>query len=89
MSKHHLVSKSTGDGIFNKILNSNIAPELHVPSYQYLGPFTNLKKRLKRGDPGINPLDQAAKEHDIFYSIHKDTSSRHIADNRLENKAWE
>lgn len=79
---------ATGNGLFNKILNSNIAPELHIPSYQYLGPFTNLDERLKRGDPGINPLDKAAKDHDLFYSAHKDTASRNIADKELENKAW-
>lgn len=89
MSERHIVSKPTGDGLFNKILNSKIFPELHLPSYQYLGPFTDLKTRLKRGDPGINPLDRACKEHDIFYSTHPDTSSRHIADKELENKAWQ
>lgn len=89
MSKRHIVSKPTGNGLFNKFLNSKIFPELHLPSYQYAGPFTDLKTRLKRGDPGINPLDQACKEHDIFYSTHPDTSSRHIADKQLENKAWQ
>ena len=79
----------SGCGLFNKFLNSKFLPKLHLPSYQYLGPFTNLDKRLERGDPGINPLDRAAKEHDIFYSSHPDTSSCHIADKRLENKAWE
>ena len=33
--------------------------------YQYLGPGTFLKKRLARGDPGINPLDRITKQHDI------------------------
>lgn len=78
-----------GDGLFNKFLNSKFMPELHVPHFQYLGPFTNLEKRLARGDPGINPLDQAAKEHDIFYANHRDSKSRHLADQVLENKAWE
>jgi len=78
-----------GDGLFNKFLNSKFMPELHVPNFQYLGPFTNLEKRLARGDPGINPLDQAAKEHDIYYSKHLDSKSRHLADKVLENKAWE
>ena len=32
----------------------------HVPGYQYLGPGTKLKKRLKRGDKGINRLDRLA-----------------------------
>lgn len=82
-------SENVGDGLFNKFLNLKFIPELHVPSYQYLGPFTNLEKRLARGDPGINPLDRAARDHDIFYSLHQDSTSRHSADQELENKAWE
>ena len=39
--------------------------EFHWPGYQYMGPGTHLAKRLKRGDPGINRLDQIAKQHDI------------------------
>jgi len=82
-------SQSTGGGLFNKFLNSKFVPELHLPSYQYLGPFTDLEKRLKRGDPGINKLDEACKIHDIFYSKNPSTESRHIADQELENRAWE
>lgn len=41
--------------------------EWHWPGYQYMGPGTHLKKRLKRGDPGINRLDRLAKAHDIAY----------------------
>ncbi len=77
----------SGSGLFNSLINS-LPVEVHLPGYNYLGPGTNLVKRLQRGDKGINPLDEAAKEHDIFYSLHKDTSSRHIADKELENKAW-
>ncbi len=77
----------SGSGLFNNILNS-LPVEVHLPGYNYLGPGTNLSKRLSRGDKGINPLDEAAKEHDIYYSQHKDTKSRHIADKELEDKAW-
>jgi hypothetical protein len=69
---------------------NNLPFELHVPGYQYLGPGTKLQKRIKRGDVGINDLDKAAKEHDIFYRDHKDTESRNdIADKILQDKAWE
>ena len=85
----HRCNRRCGCGLFNKFLNCKRIPELHAPSYQFLGPFTNLEKRLKRGDQGINPLDCAAKEHDIFYSTHSDVSSRHTADKQLENRAWE
>ncbi len=80
--QHH-----SGSGLFNNLLN-RLPVEVHLPGYNYLGPGTNLAKRLSRGDKGINPLDEAAKQHDIFYSQHKDTTSRHIADKELENKAW-
>ena len=42
--------------------------EFHWPGYQYMGPGTHLAKRLKRGDRGVNRLDQIAKQHDIDYS---------------------
>lgn len=79
---------SSGKGIFNKIINK-LPFELHIPGYQYCGPGTNLKKRLNRGDKGINPLDQACREHDIFYFQHKGTDSRHKADRVLAERAWE
>ena len=41
--------------------------EFHWPGSQYMGPGTHLKKRLARGDPGINRLDGIAKAHDIDY----------------------
>lgn len=63
-------------------LNPN---EIHIPGYQYCGPFTKLEKRLKRGDPGINRVDKACKKHDISYSKTKDTKERHIADEELLN----
>jgi len=77
-----------GEGLVNNLLNSNKFSELHWPSYNYLGPFTKLEERLARGDQGINPLDTAARDHDIFYSQQKDTKSRHIADKELEKVAW-
>lgn len=64
--------------------------ELHLPGgYQYCGPGTKLKQRLERGDPGINKLDQACKEHDIAYSKHSDSTNRSIADRVLAEKAWQ
>jgi len=42
---------------------------------------------LERGDQGINPLDEACKEHDIAYSQNKALSKRHRADSILINKA--
>ena len=50
--------------------------ELHWPGYQYMGPGTKLKKRLKRGDPGVNRLDKIAKQHDIDYSRAKNLQDK-------------
>lgn len=78
-----------GEGLLNSVI-SNLPFELHLPgNYQYCGPGTRLKERLERGDPGINLLDKACKEHDIAYSKHKDLTNRHIADKILQEAAWE
>ena len=36
--------------------------------YSYAGPGTEYKKRMARGDVGINPIDYAAREHDRVYA---------------------
>lgn len=79
--------KKGGGGLVNTLINK-LPFELHVPGYQFCGPGTNLKKRLSRGDLGINPLDKACKEHDIAYSQSSDLHSRHQADKILEERAW-
>lgn len=80
---------ASGTGLLNTVINK-LPFELHIPGgYQYCGPGTRLKERLRRGDPGINPLDGACKEHDIAYSIYKDLPQRHQADKRLQSRAWE
>lgn len=66
-----------------------IPVELHLPGgYQYCGPGTKLEERLKRGDPGINALDRACKEHDIAYSKYSDSTNRAKADSSLGGQAW-
>lgn len=75
-----------GSGLVNSAINK-LPIELHLPGYQYCGPGTNLQKRLARGDPGINSLDIACKEHDIAYSQNKDLQERHKADKVLAEKA--
>lgn len=80
--------KRCGAGIINNIIN-RLPVELHVPGYQYCGPGTKLAKRLARGDPGINPLDVACKEHDIAYSKNPENlAARSVADKVLAEKAW-
>lgn len=77
----------TGSGLFNSLLNK-LPVEVHLPGYQYCGPGTKLQTRLQRGDPGINPLDRACKDHDIAYSKSRDLKHRHEADRILEERAW-
>ena len=48
-----------------------------------MGPGTHLKKRLKRGDPGINRLDKIAKQHDIDYSHAKNLQDKWKADAKM------
>jgi len=82
-----------GGGIVGSVLNKaiDLLPiELHLPGgYQYCGPGTKLKQRLARGDPGINKLDQACKQHDIAYSRYKDSERRRQADKELAERAWQ
>lgn len=78
--------------ILGNVINKSIdllPLELHLPGYQYCGPGTNLTKRLQRGDPGINKLDAACKQHDIAYSKFSDSTNRAKADNELAERAWE
>lgn len=78
-----------GGGLLNKFIN-NLPVELHLPGYQYCGPGTKLAKRIARGDPGINPLDAACKEHDIAYSQNRENiEARNAADKILAEKAWQ
>ena len=57
--------------------------EFHWPSYQYMGAGTKLKKRLTRGDPGINRLNKIAKQHDIDYSKAKNLQDKWKADAKI------
>ena len=48
-----------------------------------MGPGTKLKKRLVRGDPGINRLDRIAEQHDIDYSHAKSLKDKHASDRKM------
>ena len=64
-------------------LLNNTGIEFHWPGYQYMGPGTHLKKRLARGDPGINRLDRIAKAHDIDYDKAKNLKDKWEADRKM------
>lgn len=75
-----------GSSLLNDMID--LVPfELHVPGYRFLGPGTALETRLERGDKPLNPLDEAAKCHDIVYSK-KNKSDRASADRTLAEKAF-
>ena len=57
--------------------------EFHWPGYQFMGPGTHLKKRLARGDKGINRLDRIARQHDIDYSRAKSLQDKWKADAKM------
>ena len=60
VTHNNIRKRRRGFGIVNTLINK-LPFELHVPGYNYCGPGTKLEKRLKRGDKGINPLDELAK----------------------------
>ena len=57
--------------------------EFHWPKMNYLGPGTQLQKRLRRGDQGVNRLDGLAKIHDIDYSKAKNLQDKWKADDKM------
>jgi Phospholipase A2-like domain len=76
-----------GGGWITKAL-SKIPAELHIPGYNFCGPNTKLKERLALGQKGINPLDEACREHDISYSQTENQEEITDADKLLANRAW-
>ena len=54
-------------GPLNALIDA-LSFELHAPGYNFLGPGTNVAGRLERGQVGINPLDELARQYDLAYS---------------------
>lgn len=76
-----------GRGLLNTLIN-NLPFPLHIPSYRWCGPATNVRENLARNVPPKNKLDSYCKEHDIFYMNNPDTAARNKADMRLADQAW-
>ena len=72
-----------GWGVDVQKLITKLPFEFHIPGYRYAGPGTKLKKRLKRGDPGINRLDRIAKQHDIDYGKARSLQDKWKADTKM------
>jgi hypothetical protein len=47
--------------------------EYHIPGYNFCGPGTQVEARLRRGDKGVNKLDNACRVHDVEYMVHNDS----------------
>lgn len=85
------LKQQKGKGPIDFVLNNLPLPEMHLTDrtknkpakYNFCGPFTKLDKRLKRGDVGINELDEACKAHDISYNTYKSAKDRHPHDLQL------
>jgi len=75
-------TRQRGYGVDLQKLLGKTGIEFHWPGYQYLGAGTQLQKRLKRGDTGINRLDKLAK-HDIEYSRAKSLMDKWKADGKM------
>ena len=82
-NKVSFTSSKTGGDIVSFLENTLNPPEMHIPGYNFCGPFTKLEKRMKRGDKPINNVDGACLKHDIKYYRDKESSARHIADQEL------
>ena len=84
----HEIKKIKVDGdksVLNELID--LLPfEMHVPGYRFCGPGTKLKERLQRGDVGVNPLDEACRQHDIAYA--DKNVSRRQADRLLAEQAF-
>lgn len=84
--KKKLKKEKKAYGLIDRIINK--MPEIHIPGYQYCGPGTDLEKRLMRGDPGVNKLDAACKDHDIAYDSIQDSKARRKVDKELISRAF-
>ena len=72
-----------GAALYIHKLIEKTGKEFHWPKMNYLGPGTRLKERLKRGDRGVNRLDELAKIHDIDYSKAKNLKDKWKADDKM------
>ena len=72
-----------GAGLDIQKLIEKTGKEFHWPKMNYLGPGTQLQKRLRRGDQGVNRLDGLAKIHDTDYSKAKNLQDKWKADDKM------
>lgn len=62
--------------------------EMHIPGYNYCGPGTDVEGRFRRGDKGVNDLDNACKRHDAEYIYYQSDPEKLMeSDKRLAESA--
>ena len=82
-TKCQFVKKGTAGGSFLNSLVNKLSFEMHLPGHNFTGPGTKLYKRLnpdgtpKEWSIPINRVDNVAYHHDLCYSKHDDTKTRH------------
>lgn len=86
MAEDKLDENQKSSSLIDRFLE--MLPEMHIKGYSYCGPNTDLNARLARGEPGINELDCACREHDIAYAQSGDREMRNEADKILVSKAF-
>ena len=71
-TKMQFIKTQEGGSLLNKVIN-NLPFEMHLPSHNFTGPGTKLKKRLnldltpKKWSKPINRIHKAAYHHDVCY----------------------
>ena len=74
---------SKGENVYNNGVPGTYNNQL---KYSFCGPSTHLTKRLEEGYNGVNLLDNACKNHDIFHALHKDVNMWNLSDLALAKR---
>lgn len=77
--------KVAGRGVINSLIDK-LPFGVHIPGYSFCGPGSDIEHLLDV--KGKNKLDDACKIHDIAYWKHSDLETRHKADQKLIESAW-
>lgn len=56
---------------------------MHLPGYEYCGPFTPTREKMRRGIQPRNRVDALSLQHDLDYEEAKSYEDRRLADKKL------
>ena len=80
-TKTQFIKAQKGGSLLNEAIN-NLPFKMHLPSHNFTGPGTKLKKRInpnltpKKWSKPVNRIDKAAYHHDLCYLKNDDTATR-------------